>query len=1647
MSEKRIKVAGIRPRAGSIGPPGIHLRWSFPPSDGFPKKGFDVFRRPSPKKQGPSVESEEAEKEACLADWGPPIAELPLVTTEDEAKKRLEPGLGNRYAAGLPEALQLYVNELPSLIDWLQLLGNPQSNRFSNPGAQPHHLRLRHPDSDAPVQELAPQSMLLLGALDPNIARFLSLYWVDAHGSPDGPAPDQAYDYKVVGTWPRHQLCGVLFHVGAAEAALPTVSGPVKANQLPGIRWVGTDPVGRVGVGWGRAAGATPTTQPTTTTPVLFDVRRASPDSADLLLTRHRPVLVSKESWRDTRAARFVDTGVPLGTYHYRVRGIDIFGQAGAWLDPAAVEVKDLEAPPPAVRLRAATSPQASFRLRFEYGAFQYLQAPDASKFTVYWRPDSLMTDVTAEVEVVSEEIVDGGLRVYELELRTGELGGCLSLVFPWLFDGDVENLPRFASGYLTNVRTEGDRLPARDRRRYRIATIIDDRRIRLAPTSTVFDSGKYRVVNDPHAAETWQKLMSDVNVRPPVEGKIVRVEKPKPVPVTARRVRHIPERRDVLTMLPPSQRPGDTRDMQPHVEVLIDRTFLDSDLFAGCKVRIGNKTFESLYWVPGLGFDDDPSPEKGQTARISLPADALPTPGQVLELEPQIDTRWVALRADALLLDPQPDVGREPGGELSFFEPRDDGPSAMHVASVISGVEKLQDGIQLLVRLSDTAREALEANVGVEGRYFAPYYVEGPVHQTTSNAMGIVLPIPPGDGTRTAYLAVSTSDVRENEGALSVPAQITAVRQPPSGEPGKPWPCELGESAEEGYATPPDKMGRATVCVQWGQGTLATTEGIRFEVARALDNGIIATDRRNWMLARAGHEPGLPGLPLLPGAEMTGRIDPAPRPAGGGLFRVRVVDLTATGSSVHLDAHLARQLVRGRLMSGNLSFQITKTALSAGAALQLIVRPMIATSVPEPGTCRLAIAPDYTGIRPDSAALISLAAKPANGDAFGLATGVPIDDDRFTDEIPGIGRNRYFYRVRAVDAAENRSAWSPVSVPFHQVDTTPPDPPLIQRATGGNREATLRWPVSSDDTVVAYRVYRMADGVRATGMTPGTLVGELFSGVEHGQPLLGHRPVRYEFGRVNLNIAGIPSGPIDVQGAGLRVTGVFRSVPGGQPDTSTNYLVDSPTAVSPGKVTHVNPLLPNDTRAVVALLRASVQVFRGTPTTPLTVRSGRVRLSHRYGVIDVLGVYKEDEFDPGEPVESPSATSYFPSSAAFHLANQEVTGVAGLADDTAVAVVARCRTPYALGANLDEHFPLTVDNAEIDLAFPLDVVSVLGVYAHEDFDFQTDTPSNQTGPNHFDNGSSYVAGQHRITGLSSASLPSPWPVVVLARHRLPDGTQRTTTLTHRHLTGESLGARNGEVLLFAPPVPMGIIGVYKHEDYSFGQAPDDQTAWNYNLPAPTTVHPGSRSVVDLNPALGEGSAVTIQITDNAGQQVFVADHQDQWEHTDGPLDLSTGDGRRSYRLVAVRKVAENPEPNDSLWIPSLPSIPASVVLRDLTPPDPPTWTKVEWWDESNNAAAQPDVRTPVVRLGWATPVLDATCTLFRRDSGGDWRKLAYRMSGTIQGSGNTTFAFVDRNANPSRAYDYRVGITSRFEVSNETFNEHLLNALSSEVD
>jgi hypothetical protein len=78
-----------------------------------------------------------------------------------------------------------------------------------------------------------------------------------------------------------------------------------------------------------------------------------------------------------------------------------------------------------------------------------------------------------------------------------------------------------------------------------------------------------------------------------------------------------------------------------------------------------------------------------------------------------------------------------------------------------------------------------------------------------------------------------------------------------------------------------------------------------------------------------------------------------------------------------------------------------------------------------------------------------------------------------WTDE--GLAPGTYTYDLRAVDAAENRSARSgPVTVQVGGADTTPPTVPTDLTASVAGGSVTLTWTPSSDDrAVTSYLVYR----------------------------------------------------------------------------------------------------------------------------------------------------------------------------------------------------------------------------------------------------------------------------------------------------------------------------------------------------------------------------------------------------------------------------------------------------------------------------------------------------------------------------------------------------------------------------------------------
>jgi hypothetical protein len=87
----------------------------------------------------------------------------------------------------------------------------------------------------------------------------------------------------------------------------------------------------------------------------------------------------------------------------------------------------------------------------------------------------------------------------------------------------------------------------------------------------------------------------------------------------------------------------------------------------------------------------------------------------------------------------------------------------------------------------------------------------------------------------------------------------------------------------------------------------------------------------------------------------------------------------------------------------------------------------------------------------------------------------------RHIDILDGGSSNAYFYRVAAVDGAQNRSALSLSTPPVYCPDATPPRAPVITKILAGdpdpakdqNRKITLRWASNREPDLAEYRIYR----------------------------------------------------------------------------------------------------------------------------------------------------------------------------------------------------------------------------------------------------------------------------------------------------------------------------------------------------------------------------------------------------------------------------------------------------------------------------------------------------------------------------------------------------------------------------------------------
>lgn len=127
---------------------------------------------------------------------------------------------------------------------------------------------------------------------------------------------------------------------------------------------------------------------------------------------------------------------------------------------------------------------------------------------------------------------------------------------------------------------------------------------------------------------------------------------------------------------------------------------------------------------------------------------------------------------------------------------------------------------------------------------------------------------------------------------------------------------------------------------------------------------------------------------------------------------------------------------------------------------------------------------------------LQQLGLDPANIEAFRLVTPAPLPSRggpmRHRDPLPGAVRNRFAYRVRAVDPVGNVAPWPPASSATCVVvdlPGVPPAPPVwVEAAVQAAGGLALRWVPNAASALGGYRLYRAHDAAQADdvrSMTP----------------------------------------------------------------------------------------------------------------------------------------------------------------------------------------------------------------------------------------------------------------------------------------------------------------------------------------------------------------------------------------------------------------------------------------------------------------------------------------------------------------------------------------------------------------------------------
>ncbi len=941
------------------------------------------------------------------------LRNMPIPSVVDEAYQlvaaNMQEGLDNYFikASTIDEFGKRYAPEhIQSLVNYLnQSLGHP--DLMVDTQAQ----------AGLSENQVSALDYLELAALDPNIARMLAVYTVDTDLSDNL--------YIVEGVYSTKRIVGFCFSRGALP--LPVIKNPITLTQLAGISYYGEKPLGSLGMSWDRNIQSY---MEGFNAPVFADIARQS-SGASQWVTKNKPQLVNSRS-----DFCFREQGLPLKVQiSYIVSGIDLFGRKGEALESNKITLKNLAKPVPPKNIKAKinqkgypwTQPsqrhfpnslRGTVAISTEYGEIQHRASPDAYQLNCYWRTGSRSAQVR---DVTAWNL----LETLKIE--------------PPMISGVVFEVNKSFTQFRFTVR----RVDIRDQ------TADNLKAQRLDPVLVeAADSNALQV-------EPRVELLLDQALLEPglFTGYVFSVDNMvfQVIESTAGlsfQQDNDPEKKMTARLLLRGAK-GDFPNLLNTV-ITVSSPSVDSISKMQIFQALSNNDSSQFNAISGL-------------VRVSLNARLGEREAKSVGGELAIDFHYYnkALTSSGL-------VATMP---LNYNTTHPDKKQSIFVSKLVAELKLVGNEIEFIVRLKPIEFLQLlliqfgDENIETVARYYAPYILSEMKLGLNGQDGNIKVVLSDDQRFETisfSATAVDKSDIESSD--VATPYELKIVNPPPNIAPTVPYPESGDSNTKKGFASIADVTGNAKVRIEWD--TIVNAQGeassVKYELARSLDKTIIATDLQHWIRGNNSVHHG--ALGITAGSEKQGALEESYTISSN----QRTIQVTTPVVTEDMFVGL-KETVKGRItirhfVNGavkRLHHKLLKVTY-VDQKVQMLCQPHVEIANDMLGVIRANAAftatalPDYSQVLNNDSALRQLAdikynSGPMSGEgmnerAFGVVTGIPVSSLTFVDTVPGLGSNRYFYKVRAVFSNNLKSAWSNTSVGFFQLDLSVAEQPKWQR-------------------------------------------------------------------------------------------------------------------------------------------------------------------------------------------------------------------------------------------------------------------------------------------------------------------------------------------------------------------------------------------------------------------------------------------------------------------------------------------------------------------------------------------------------------------------------------------------------------------------